>query len=307
MRFDDTFNTIYEKADYLYNQYYLIESGGIIEKNVDIAEDIENQITPFIQNKQYNKIYTGYNWDFNKQEFIKLNNKNKEYPVYIQIYDHTSYDKPAHTGRAVKNLPEKNTDIVIYISDDCDLEGLLLLILHELQHCREFYAKKNINVVALNKTNQYKSPKISKEVIKYYKKILYILSEAEQHAMLQEVYAYVLRNDNITTVDIRNKKILEISHINEFNNIIGLYKMYFQTKIYDYLKITILFGYYLKKNFNYKNRELTKQYIDDIKNYNEEIDIKMVISINNYINELFQKYKNKVYRVIYKAINDKKK
>lgn len=69
--------------DILYTQYYIIESQGISEKLLPIAADLYNIINPYMNNIDKDIfVYTGYYWNFDKQEFIKLNNK-KIHILYI--------------------------------------------------------------------------------------------------------------------------------------------------------------------------------------------------------------------------------
>ena len=295
--------TLDEQTDYIFSQKYMVEAQHISYDIMPIAQDIFKLV---INNLQFNKlIYTGYNWDFDKKEFVKLNDNNSPYALYINIIELSKSG-----GNASRNISQEhnNTDIIINVADTIPVKYLRLVIRHELQHCKEMYILKDKNVLQYDKTTVYNYPKFGDNFKKLTKDLFYPLSNAEQHAILQEVHDYVFHNKNITESNLFNIDT-------ELENIIKINKFWYQWRYFInfigihiyYIDLTILnIGYILKTNFNYKNDKLTKSYLD-LANDNklEQIDISILMDIMNFLNKKISEFQRKVIRTIYLAIQDR--
>lgn len=92
--------------------------------------------------------------------------------------------------------------------------------------------------------------------------------------------------------DNKIKKLLDIKGFNNYCKQIITYSTIFPD-------IYLQFGLYLKKHHNYKNNKLVKFYTNNI-------DIEYIINdIIKFLREQYQKFYNKVYRIVYKAIKDR--
>lgn len=65
-------------------------------------------------------------------------------------------------------------------------------------------------------------------------------------------------------------------------------------------------GLILKRNFKWKYPKLNKSYIEEVKNHKRFDQSIVFVDMVKYIIALQQKYQRKVYRAIYKAIQDRK-
>lgn len=149
---------------------YINEACGICTELMPITKDILSIVQPYVENHIEKVIYTGYNWSFDKQAFIKLNSKNEEYPLYIKIH---KFNTNGRTGRNINAEKRNDTTITIEISVNCKLNNLESVIIHELRHCREFYTKENENILADNKRNIYGSPYLPENIKNIQKHVIY--------------------------------------------------------------------------------------------------------------------------------------
>lgn len=110
--------------------------------------------------------------------------------------------------------------------------------------------------------------------------MLSIISDAEQHAMLQEVYLYVYNHPNDVHIHKKltnNKHLQNIIRDKDFSQFIQDI-MWYQTNkwLTDFIiPITLQFAYILKKTFGFKEPSLTLNYIrnEKIQNYNTTTQI----------------------------------
>ena len=203
-----------EYANYIFYNKYMVEAQGISYELKDVSLSIYNLIKNKLTKQNIEKlIYTGYNWNFNKKEFIKLDDEYKEYPLYIKICQLDN-----GVGKVGRKLSQEkyNTDIIINISIDINPKYLQLVIRHELQHCKELYILKDRNVLLSDKTTIYNSPKLNSNFKEQNKDLFYPLSKTEQRAILQEIYSYVYDNKNITRNNLLDNEIGNISKVNKF-------------------------------------------------------------------------------------------
>lgn len=293
-----------EYIDQTYIQY-LHESNGISTQLIDVQYDLYNKLTPLINKKQKICIYTGYNWDFNIDNLVKLHNKNKPYPLYINLCIFKNSNKDGETYRNLTKEKQGDTKIIINLSLNCN--DLLGILIHELQHIRELYAKPTRNVLASNPKNVYANPNLSKDIQTLYKDILYYMSDAEQHAHLQSIYSYVLTHPEINNIEYRTSEFDKVTGLKEFYDIWQTFYTYKQyIKHIPYLQeISLKFGLLLKTNFKYKNSKLTNEYLKNIQNNKIEFDISIYQSIAEFIHNNLINYQRKVARTIYKAIEDR--
>lgn len=162
--------------DILYTQYHINEAQGISEKLLPIAENLSNIIDPYMGNVSKDTfVYTGYNWNFDKQEFIKLDDKSKPYPLWIKIFVNSNNQKDSYTFRQINKEKEGKTAMCICIYTHC--ENTESILLHELQHMREMYALPYKNVVEIDTTNIYGLHK-DDMVFTLFHSVFYMLSSA---------------------------------------------------------------------------------------------------------------------------------
>ena len=293
-----------EYANYIFYNKYMVEAQGISYELKDVAVSIYNLIKNKLTKQNINKlIYTGYNWNFNKKEFIKLDDEYIEYPLYIKICQLDS-----GVGKVGRKLSQEkyNTNIIINLSIDINLKHLQLVIRQELQHCKEMYILKDRNVLLSDKTTIYNSPTLDKNFRVQNKDIFYPLSKTEQRAILQEIYNYVYDNKNITRNNLLDDEIGNISKVNKFYWLYRYYLNFIGLNIYYYDLNILNIGYVLKQNFNYKNSNFTNTYIDNANNFKlEYIDISLLMDIMKYLESLIQKFQRKILRIIYLAIEDR--
>ena len=293
-----------EYANYIFYNKYMVEAQGISYELKDVSLSIYNLIKNKLTKQNIEKlIYTGYNWNFNKKEFIKLDDEYKEYPLYIKICQLDN-----GVGKVGRKLSQEkyNTDIIINISIDINPKYLQLVIRHELQHCKELYILKDRNVLLSDKTTIYNSPKLNSNFKEQNKDLFYPLSKTEQRAILQEIYSYVYDNKNITRNNLLDNEIGNISKVNKFYWLYRYYLNFIGLNIYYYDLNILNIGYVLKQNFNYKNSNFTNTYIDNANSYKlEKIDISILMDIMQYLENLIQKYQRKILRIIYLAIEDR--
>lgn len=136
-----------------------------------------------------------------------------------------------------------------------------------------------------------------------------MLSNAEQHACLQQVYHYVYNNDNYNDIEIDEYNVKKLSKIDVLEAGINVVNGYIKKDYYDIdIILDALFnlGLLLKKNFKWKYPKLNKSYIEEVKNHKIFDQSIVFVDMVKYIIELQHKYQRKVYRAIYKAINDRK-
>lgn len=295
------------RIDILYTQYHIFESLGISEKLLPVASDIYNSIANYMgQISSDTFIYTGYHWNFDKQEFIKLNNKKETYPLYIKIFVTKSKNRDSYTFRQLDKEKEGKTAMCICIYTLCeDTESILL---HELQHMREMYALTYKNIVEIDKKNLY-GLKQEDLIFQLFHLVLYMLSPAEQHACLQQVYHYVYNNDNYNEIEIDEYNVKKLSKINDFEAGIKVVMTYTSRSICNepsILEILFQLGFILKKNFRWKYSRLNKSYAEEILSSDKKVDSQFLIDIIKFLKDLQKKYQRKVYRAIYKAIQDRK-
>lgn len=252
-----------EQIDIIYTQYHIFESMGISEKLLPIASDIFNIINPYMGNISKDTfVYTGYHWDFDKQEFIQLNNRKKPYPLYIKIYVYNDKNRDSYTFRQLNKEQEGKTAMCICIYTLC--EDTESVILHELQHLREMYALPYKNIVEIDKKNLYGLRKTDL-IFQMFHLVLYMLSPTEQHACIQQVYHYVYNNDNYNEIEIDEYNIKKLSKIDEFESGIKVVMTYTSRKICNepsILEILFQLGFILKKNFRWKYPKLNKSYVE---------------------------------------------
>lgn len=301
---DDLLN---EHIDYVYIHKYLLESQGISKQLVKVQTNIYYQIKDYISKQEECSIYTGYNWNFNEQNFIKLNDPNKPYPLYIDLHKSLRGHSDGNTFRNIKQEKLRNTKITINISLKCD--DVSSTLLHKLQHCREMYALRNKNVVQHNKTNVYAINDNNYDAIfkTLYHDILYMMSDAEQHAHLQQVYDYVYNNDEIVDIDIHDPELENKANLRLFYDAFKTLQNYKQLIINDsyFQELALKFGILLKRKFNYKDLKLTDQYVLNVMNNKDEFDMQIYVSILGFIQDKIIQYQRKVGRTIYMAIDDR--
>lgn len=309
----ESYTQYFNHIDYIFSKKYLIEANSISKQLLPVARQITKQLIQYIKQQCSITVYTGYHWDFNKQNFIKLDNKRNPYALWINLYKPVITDtKDGYTGRNIENenvYIAETTKITVSISLETNIKDLSGLIDHELQHVREMYAHPEKNVLALNKTNIYADPYLNKFVKASFRDILYMMSDTEQAAYIQQVYKYVKHHSEIKKIDVNDKNIEKLSHISLFYT---AYSEIYNRKTYIALvpilqDVTLEFGYLLKTNFKYKNSNLSKQYINDVKNGNAEFDMNIFNDILEFIYSKIQLYQRKVANAIYTAISDNKK
>lgn len=293
--------------DDIYSFHRLYESQSISTQLIPIVNDMYELLISCIPNiiNTTGFIYTGYHWNFDKQQFIKLNNKKEPYSVWIKFYN--DYTTKSHTYRNIENEKQGKTAICMGIGKKDNVK-YKRVIFHELQHVRELYAVKDKNVVERNKTNVYGNKSIDDETQIIFKHILYVLSDAEQHAILHELYMYI-QDKNTDTVNVLDNDILAASGIYEFEGAIkGIINLtgsdYDNVREYmnkQLFKLCIK----LKDNFKFKHEKLTKSYIDNVLNDKEYVNTWIINSMIDFLWGKLKIYQRKVYRAIYKAIDDK--
>lgn len=189
------------------------------------------ELYPYTKNTEIpiQYINTYYYWVFIKQCFIKTENPKHSYILWIKLKNAGG----SFTYRNIDNEKLGKTAICINIANKYnDINELRRVIFHELQHCRESYAIIDKDVLRQNKTNIYADRTQTDAVHMMFKHILYQLSDAEQHARLQEIYDYVYSNEQITINDITSNELLSVSYINEFKVAISSLQYYTQEDLY---------------------------------------------------------------------------
>ena len=87
---------------------YLYESHGISTQLIEIQYNICNLIKPLVYNQKQIKLYTGYNWDFNKDTLVRVDDDTKPYPLYINLCKYKISSKQEETYR---NLNKEKMEI----------------------------------------------------------------------------------------------------------------------------------------------------------------------------------------------------
>lgn len=301
--FNSDIDTIFE----MMYMHPLLEKQGISFDNFNLLNDIYPYIQYHYKHNNKFKYYTEYNWDFDKKKFIKLSDNTKPYPFYIYIYtDNSSNAKLATTFRNIEKEKQGNTDIIIFINKTlCAYDDLYGTIIHEVQHVKEMYICKDKNVVYDNKTNIYNYHEHSNKV---YKDLLYIMSEPEQHAIIQELYNYVYKHSDVTYENMLDHyKVISISNIQKFSQQYYALENYMNiiTLARETRKMFMHFCKLLKTNFGYKNPKFTDKYMQDIINGNIEISTEFELSILEFIKQKQKEYRRKIYKTVYNAIQDR--